>query len=77
MWALVENRCVVFQVAVGALFSVHGDGSAHVVTNSRMVRANFHHLTGHYPSVGSVEVASAFRGGRKLNIPSWQRRLAG
>lgn len=25
-------------------------GSVHAVTNSRMVRANFHHLTGHYRS---------------------------
>jgi hypothetical protein len=33
-----------------AVFAVHGRGSVHAVTDSRTMRENFHHLTGHYPS---------------------------
>ena len=39
----------------GAL-SVHGCGSVHadVATNSGRTRGDFHHLTGHYPTVGTL-----------------------
>lgn len=44
MWALWETALsAVFQVAVGALSSVHSDGSVHVATSSGKLRANFHH----------------------------------
>jgi hypothetical protein len=36
VWALVENRSVVFQAAVDGALAVHGRGSVHAITDSRM-----------------------------------------
>jgi hypothetical protein len=56
VWALVENRSVVFQEAVDGALSVHGLVSVHAVVNSGRCSTNFHHLTGHYPPINLLNV---------------------
>jgi hypothetical protein len=48
VWALVDNRSVVFQAAVDGALSVHGCGSIHAVVELREDARDLHHLTGHY-----------------------------
>ena len=59
-----------FQAAVDGALSVHGGGSVHAVVELKDdVRANFHHLTGHYRRLRQ-DVGPSLRGAFETEVDS-------